>query len=229
MIVRKRVKGHVNQWGKELKSLYFYFNMSSKMNSTEGFSNTEFMSNLCLLGERWRMVVEHGNLEASDSSGWFCWALRLGLGDGEPNRMAVPGHREWDESEQDKETLHTSGHHVPQVTGLLATVCSGPYHPGSALFIAVRWERIKPVALSWLSGDDWGDFMPFMVICEDRLVATMVSNGDYVFFLWLEISWLKIELYYGAFLKCSRRLLREHEIIKHKESLMVDSGSSLLN
>ena len=83
--------------------------------------------------------------------------------------------------------------------------------------------------LSWLSGDDWGDFMPFMVICEDRLVATMVSNGDYVFFLWLEISWLKIELYYGAFLKCSRRLLREHEIIKHKESLMVDSGSSLLN
>ena len=97
-------------------------------------------------------------------------ALRLGLGDGEHNRMAVPGPREWDESAKDKETLPTSGHHVPQVTGLLATVCSGPYHPGSALF-------------SWLSGDDSGDFMPFMVICENRLVATMVSNGDYVFFL----------------------------------------------
>lgn len=39
---------------------------------------------------------------------------------------------------------------------LSATVCSGPYHPGFALFIAVRWERITPVALSWLSGDDWG-------------------------------------------------------------------------
>lgn len=102
----------------------------------------------------------------------------MGLRDGEHNRMAVPGHREWDEREKDKETCPTSGHHVPQLTRLLAMVCSGPYHPGFALFIAVRWERIKPVALSWLSGDDSGDFMPFMVICEDRLVATMVSNGD---------------------------------------------------
>lgn len=52
MTVRKRVKGHVNQWGKELKRLYFYFNMSSKMNSTEGFSNTEVTSNLCFAGRK---------------------------------------------------------------------------------------------------------------------------------------------------------------------------------
>ena len=168
----------MNQWGKELKRLSFYFNVSSKMNSTEGFSNTKLTSNVRFAGRKVKGGCRTWKPEASDSSGWFCWAPRLGLGDGEQSRMAVPGQREWDERAKDKETWPTSGHHVPQLTRLVATVCSGPYHPGFALFIAVRWERIKPVALSWLSGDDCGDFMPFMVICEDRLAATMVSNGD---------------------------------------------------
>ena len=93
----------------------------------------------------------------------------------------------------------------------------------------MRWERIKPVALSWLSGNDWGNFMPYMVIHEDRLVATMVSNGGCIFFSLTRNFMVINRTILWGFLKVSRPLLREHKIIKHKEILIVDLGSYLLN
>lgn len=48
------------------------------MNSTEGFSNTEVMSNLCFAGRKAKDDGEHGNLEASDGLWWVLLSTQIG-------------------------------------------------------------------------------------------------------------------------------------------------------
>lgn len=72
MTVRKRVKSSCEPMRQRIERLYFYFNISSKMNSTEGFSNTKFMSNVCFAGRKAKGGCRTWKPEASDSSGWFC-------------------------------------------------------------------------------------------------------------------------------------------------------------
>lgn len=62
MTVTKSVKDHGTQRDKASKRLLFHFSISSKMNSSDRFPNTKYMSNLCSAGRKIKGSWSIGNL-----------------------------------------------------------------------------------------------------------------------------------------------------------------------